>query len=221
MSTPAQIAANQANAKLSTGPTSDAGKKIVSQNAVKHHLSGTGNPALPGEQDAVANHVQGYIQAYAPVGLPEHDLVTNIANNHWRLQRAHSMEDAIFSKIMLEKSDERLDPFSAQAEAWLDPAKALKSIAGHASRIQRAIEKNTAELKELQANRKAAYAKAEAEAILLTQLAHAKGQPPDQAKEFPSPELCGGFVYSLPEIARLIGRAARLEEAKARFIAVS
>ena len=73
----------------------------------------------------------------------------------------------------------------------------------------------------MQANRKTAYSKAQEEAILLTQLAHAKGQPPDQAKEFPSPELCGGFVYSLPEIARLIGRAARLAEANARFQAAS
>ena len=83
--------------------------------------------------------------------------------------------------------------------------------------IERAIEKTRNELKSLQAERKAAYDAAQQEAILLTQLAHAKGQPPDQAKEFPSPELCGGFVYSLPEIARLIGRAARLAEANARF----
>jgi hypothetical protein len=218
MSTPAQIAANQANAKLSTGPTSEAGKQIVAGNAVKHHLSGKGNPALPGEQDAVAKHVEGFIQAYAPMGVPEHALVTNIAHNHWRLQRAHSMEEAIFTKIMLEKSEEGLDPFSAQAEAWLDAAKGMKSIAGHASRIQRAIEKNTVELKELQAERKAAYAKAQEEAILLTQLAHAKGQTVDAAKDFPAPELCGGFVFSLPEIARLVARAARLEEAKARFM---
>jgi hypothetical protein len=161
--------------------------------------------------------VEGYIKSYAPVGVPEHALVTNIAWNHFRLQRAHAMEEAIFHRVMQEKSEEGHDAFSAQAEAWLDPAKALKGIAGHARNIQRAIEKNTAELKELQANRKSAYAKAEAEAILLTQLAHAKGQTVDAAKDFPSPELCGGFVYSLTEIVRLITRAARLAEATARF----
>jgi hypothetical protein len=69
----------------------------------------------------------------------------------------------------------------------------------------------------MQAQRKSAYAKAEAEAILLTQLAHAKGQTVDAAKDFLSSEQCGGFVFSLPEIARLIGRAARLAEANARF----
>jgi hypothetical protein len=45
MSMPAQIAANQANAKLS--PTSGAGKQIASQNSVEHHLTGKGNPASP------------------------------------------------------------------------------------------------------------------------------------------------------------------------------
>ena len=53
MSTPAQIAANQANAKLSTGPSTDTGKQIASQNSVNHQLTGKGNPALPGEEDAV------------------------------------------------------------------------------------------------------------------------------------------------------------------------
>jgi hypothetical protein len=216
MSTPAQIAANQANAKLSTGPTSDTGKQIASQNSVKHHLTGKGNPALPGEQAAVAEFVEGYIQAYAPVGVPERALVIDIAENHWRLRRAHSMETALFSKIMLEPSD-ATDHATAVADAWLDPAQGLKAVALYANRIQRAIEKNTAELKSMQSERKAAYAKAEAEAILLTQLAHAKGQSPDVTKDFPSPEHCGGFVYSLPAIAALIGRAARLEEAKARF----
>ena len=218
MSTPVQIAANQENAKRSTGPTSDAGRQTVASNAVKHQLTGKGDPALPGEKEAVAKHVEGYIQAYAPVGVPERTLVINIARNYWRQQRAHDMEDALFTKIMLGQSDDALDPASVLADAWLDPKQGLKAIALYATRIQRAIEKNTAELKELQAQRKSAYAKAESEAILLTQLAHAKGQTADAAKDFPSPELCGGFVYSLPEIARVIGRMARLEEAKARFV---
>ena len=99
MSTPAQIAANQANAKLSTGPTSDTGKQIASQNSTKHQLTGKGNPALPGEEDAVEEHVQGYFQTYAPVGLPEQDLVRNLAENNWRLQRAHSLERNLHCRL--------------------------------------------------------------------------------------------------------------------------
>jgi hypothetical protein len=215
MSTPAQIAANQANCKFSTGATSDAGKQTVSKNSLKHGLSSP-NPVhviLPGEEDPFAAHLEGYIQAYVPVGVPEQDLVRSLASNNWRLQRCHSLERGLFCHLQKEVAE--------GAETAAETLKELNRTAGYAHKIERAIEKTRNELKSLQSERKAAYSQAQEEAILLTQLAHAKGQQADQAKEFPSPELCGGFVYSLPEIARLIARAARLEEAKARFIVVS
>ena len=207
MSTPAQIAANQANAKLSTGPTSDIGKQIASQNSVKHQLTGKGNPALPGEEDAVEEHVQGYFQTYAPVGLPEQDLVRNLAENNWRLQRCHALE-RIF-QIKLE---------TLEGEAFDETLQELRRTSLYAHRIQRAIEKNRAELRSMQSEGKTAYDKAQEEAILLTQIAYAKGQTVDAAKDFPAPELCGGFVYSMPEILRILDREARLEEAKSRFL---
>jgi hypothetical protein len=207
MSTPAQIAANQANAKLSSGPTSDAGKQIAAANSVKHQLTGKGNPALPGEHDAVEEHVQGYFQTYAPVGLPEQDLVRNLAENNWRLQRAHSMERNLLI---------RLD--SLEGDDFDETLQELRRTSLYAHRIQPAIEKSRAELKSLQGERKSAYAQAQEEAILITQLAYAKGQTVDAAKDFPSPELCGGFVYSMPEILRILDREARLEEAKTRFL---
>jgi hypothetical protein len=217
MSTPAQIAANQANSRLSTGATSEAGKKIVSQNSLRHGLCAKVHIALPGERNALEEHVEGYLEAYAPVGLPERDLVRNIAENHFRLQRAHALEHALVSEIMLDQSA-NIDSVSAEDESWAAKTRELKNVSLQAGRIQRAIEKTTAVLNAMQTQRKSAYAAAQAEAILLTQLAHAKGQTVDAAKDFPSPELCGGFAYSLPEIARLIGRAARLAEASARFV---
>jgi hypothetical protein len=206
MSTPAQISANQANAKLSTGATSEGGKQTVSANSVRHGLCGKVHATLPGEEQDFAKYVEGYIESYAPVGLPERDLVRNLAENNWRLHRAHAMEQALF--IQLE---------TVEAEDFDELRKELRRTSLYAQRIQRAIEKNRGELNSMQTTRKSAFAKAQEEAILLTQLAHAKGQPPDQSKEFPSPELCGGFVYALPEIARLIARAARLAEAKSLF----
>ena len=217
MSTPAQIAANRANSQHSTGPTTDTGKQTVSRNALKFGLTSKVHIALPGEENALEKHVEGYVEAYAPVGLPERDLVRNIAENHFRLQRAHGVEHSLVTQLISQQPD-NLDPASAEAETWEQIARELKNVSREAGRIQRAIEKSTAALNAMQTQRKSAYAKAEAEAILLTQLAHAKGQTVDAAKDFPSPQECGGFVFSLPEIARLIGRAARLAEANARFI---
>ncbi len=205
MSSPAQIAAQRF-----TGPTSDAGRKIVASNAVKHHFTSKGNPALPGEEDAVEKHVEGYFQTYAPIGTPEQDLVRNVAENNWRLTRLLALERSLFVRLE-----------TLQDDAFAETLKELRRTSTYAHRIQHAIEKSRAELKSLQSDRKSKHVQAQEEAILLTQLAHLKGEPVDQAKEFPSPELCGGFVYSLPDIARLIGRAARLAEAKTHFQSVA
>ena len=206
MSTPAQIAANQANSKLSTGPTSEAGRKTVSSNALKHAFCSKVHTLLPGEEAPFAEHLEGYLKTYAPVGAPEEDLVRSLADSNWRLKKITALERTLLTRL------ETVEP-----EAFDDTLKELRRTATYGNRTQRTIEKTRAALKEMQSARKSAYEKAQQEAILLTQLAHLKGEHPDQAKEFPSPELCGGFVYALPEIARLIGRAARLEEAKARF----
>jgi hypothetical protein len=174
MSTPAQIAANQTKAKFSTGPATGAGKQIASPNSVKHQLTGKGNPALPGEGDDVEEHVQGYFQTYAPVGLPEQDLVRNLAENNWRLQRAHSLERTLHVRLE-----------TLEGDAFDEMLTELRRTSLYAHRIQRAIEKNRAELKSLQGERKAAYTQAQEEAILLTQLACAKGETVDAAKDFP------------------------------------
>jgi hypothetical protein len=218
MTSPAQLDANRANAQLSTGPTTAAGQQTVSKNSLKHGLAGSIHAALPGEEEALERHCDGYRQAYAPVGNPEEQLVRNIAENYWRLKRAHAMENALFAQAQLETEGE-LPPASAHAQAWVDPLKGLQRVALYSARIQRAIEKNTAELKYLQAERKAAHARALEDAILLTQLAASKGQTYDPAPDFTSPESDGGFVYSAAEIARILSRARRLEEARARFAA--
>ena len=127
------------------------------------------------------------------------------SSNRCRLQRAHAVEHALFTLLLSEQPD-NVDPASAAAENLR-------------TKPQRAEERLPPGRPHLaQTERKSAYAKAEAEAILLTQLACAKGQTVDAAKDYPSPERCWGFVYSLPEIARLIGRAARLAEANFRFV---
>jgi hypothetical protein len=73
----------------------------------------------------------------------------------------------------------------------------------------------------MQAERKAACAQAQEEAILLTQLAQSKGETYDPTADFPPANHPNGFVYSGPEIARLIARRARLQEARTRVAAAA
>ena len=65
---PARIAANQLNARKSTGPRTDAGKAVSRQNAFKHGLTGAG-VVIPGEDHAAIVHlVEGFTAEFALEG---------------------------------------------------------------------------------------------------------------------------------------------------------
>jgi hypothetical protein len=126
------------------------------------------------------------------------------------------MEAALFEQALAEK-EESIDSASAQATAWIDASKGLQRIALYAARIARAIDKDRARLDALQSARKAAYAKAQEEAILLAKLARSKGGSFQPADHFPTTGDFGGFVYSEHDLAQVIVRMNLLEEARARF----
>jgi hypothetical protein len=201
-----------------SGPTSPAGKATVSKNALVHGLSGRTHACLPGEEGPYAQFIREMIEALAPLGVIEQAVAEDIADDLWRRRRAVAMENALFSRIAQEQP-ESSDLAAALADAFLDASKGLRTVALYANRLQRAIEKNTAYLETLQAKRKAAHAQAREEAILLTQLAEANGETYNPEADFPSTGAAGEFVYSRPEIARLIARASRLNDAKILFAA--
>ncbi len=212
MMLPRNFESNRANAQKSTGPVTEAGKQTVSQNAVVHGLAGRKHATLAGEEERFQQHCHTLVEALAPVGANEEALAQDVAEDRWRLIRARAMENALFARIAQEQSAD-LSPAAALVEAWIDPSKGLQRLALYANRIQRAIEKNTTRLETLQSQRKAAYEKAQEEAVLLTELAQSKGETYDPAPDFPAPVSPTGFVYSPAEIARLISRRSRLEEA--------
>jgi hypothetical protein len=198
-----------------TGPTSEAGKHIISFNSTKHNLTSTGKDraALPGEEDAFEQFCSEMRHALAPVGVMEGALADDIAADRFRVRRARKMEHALFAKIERESRD-AADAPTAKAEAWIDASKGLQRLALYANRLQRAIEKNTVRLEAMQTERKAAEAKAREEAILLTRHAESKGETYDPGRDFTPASDHGGFVYSRDEIVASIGRSRRLEEAK-------
>jgi hypothetical protein len=219
MSTRRQRAANRANAQKSTGPFSDAGKQIVSSNALNHGLASSKpiHVALPGEEAAFAKHLESYRTTCAPANQPEEDLVRTLAESYWRLERAHKLENALFTQILQQDDYKDLDPIAAQSLAWSDKNTGLQRIALYAQRIQRTAEKSAAALKAMQQERKAAYNQAKQDAMYLTQLALANANSFEPALHFGAPDLHGGFVYSRDEIELALLRVTRLEEAKSRF----
>ena len=95
MTTKKQLQANRNNAKLSTGPKTDEGKRICAQNALKHGLRSR-HPVIPGEDPVEYQHKLDQLRAdIKPMNALEDDLVEQIADTSWRLKRLSRIEAAI------------------------------------------------------------------------------------------------------------------------------
>ncbi len=97
MTTAAQVAANQRNALLSTGPRTDAGKAAASRNAVKHGLLAAGSVAVTrGPFAESVSDVQAFVDAVVeelqPVGPQEAAEALAIAGLHVRRRRLLELE---------------------------------------------------------------------------------------------------------------------------------
>ncbi|HEX3683009.1 MAG TPA: hypothetical protein VHU83_10745 [Bryobacteraceae bacterium] len=94
MSTEAQISANQQNAQLSTGPTTQAGKAASSQNNFRHGLTGNSFAVLACEdQDEYDRVLCGLRFEHEPSTMTEAILVEKMAQSYWLGKRALYLQD--------------------------------------------------------------------------------------------------------------------------------
>jgi hypothetical protein len=96
MSSFRQIEANRRNARLSTGPVTEDGKRKSRQNAVRHGLTAeTLIDALEDAEDYAA--FEAAVTAdYDAQSAVERELVLRLASLLWRLRRATSIESGLF-----------------------------------------------------------------------------------------------------------------------------
>jgi hypothetical protein len=156
----AKLTANRANAQLSTGPRSIQGKAVSSMNAVKTGLTGR-TVLLPSDDaEAYRQHLEAYETEFKPVGLRERELVQSLADIQWRLQRIPGLEMAIYARGREEFAEkfEEQDPAVLSAridlETFIHYQKPLRNLQIQEGRLQRQREKDMAELRELQEERR-------------------------------------------------------------------
>src|SRR5437660_4981924 len=93
---PRKLAANQENARRSTGPRTPEGKARVRHNALKHGLLAKEVIVPVGDEQEKRAEFELFLddlwQHYAPVGPIEEMLVEKIAVAYWRLRRATRAE---------------------------------------------------------------------------------------------------------------------------------
>jgi hypothetical protein len=156
---PARLAANQANAQLSSGPKTAAGKAKASLNAVKSAL--TGRTVLLPIDDAGAyqRHLLAYEKELRPFSQQERTLVQSLADIAWRLNRIPALELAIYAKGHVEFANlfDGHEPSSRpgliELHTFLTYEKQLRNLQLQESRLARRREKEYAELRRLQQER--------------------------------------------------------------------
>ena len=98
MATEDQINANRRNAQKSTGPRTAEGKAISRMAALKHGLSASEIPVLPGENvDDFERLSMELEENLGPVGALEEELVEYLAQQLWRLRRVYRLETSVFA----------------------------------------------------------------------------------------------------------------------------
>jgi hypothetical protein len=98
ISSPAQVAANLANSKLSTGPSTPDGKAASSQNNFKLGLACRTFSVRKHEvQEDFDKYTKDLTADYQPVTTIERILVLKMAQHHWCSQRAFAAQEFCFS----------------------------------------------------------------------------------------------------------------------------
>jgi hypothetical protein len=96
MSSFRQIEANRRNARLSTGPATEAGKKRSRQNAVRHGLTAETVINALEDADDYAAFEMAVTADHDAQSAVEREMVLRLASLLWRLRRATAIESGLF-----------------------------------------------------------------------------------------------------------------------------
>lgn len=143
MSSAAQIAANQANAQLFTGPKTEAGKAKSSLNAVSTGLTGR-TVLLPSDDaKAYADHMANLFVRLDPRTPEEEEIVQELAQTKWRLLRVPQLEEDLYAlgavsfATLFEDQSEEIRPGLIRAHTFVTYGKRFDNLYLQESRLTR------------------------------------------------------------------------------------
>src|ERR1700749_4751778 len=157
MSSEKQLEANRRNARRSTGPRTEEGKKISALNARRHNL--TGQVTAMTDADRIMHNAfsASIVENLAPEGAMEIQLAQRIATDSWRLNRMSAIEDNLFAlghnahSDDIETENAEIHVALTAAKVFTEESKQLQLLTLYEQRINRNMQKNLALLQSLQA----------------------------------------------------------------------
>jgi hypothetical protein len=201
LATPARAATNRSNALHSTGPRTESGKSRSALNALTHGLSSR-TAVLPTEDAAAYEHHCGqFDDEYQPKTPTEIQLVRELADTAWRLNRIPLLEADLLARATNHRRGR--DPIAYNI---VDLHRTLATLGLHGQRLSRQFHKTLDQLRAVQSDRRACDERDLKRAAALLELHKHKGIQYDPAQD--------GFVFSLSEIEAHSRRLMRLNESR-------
>jgi len=152
----AQIEANRANSKHSTGPKSDDGKQTSALNGFKHGLTGQRMILQPHEIETYRRLTEALRAQYQPETEIENQLVQHIINSNMRLHRIAAIDGNLLNLGLVDniredvEHDAVTESVIAQTRAWVKQADSFEKLGRYEARISRAMLKYMRELEHVQ-----------------------------------------------------------------------
>jgi hypothetical protein len=159
MTKPSRPEINRANAQLSTGPKTEAGKQRSSLNALRHGLTGQ-LVVMPTEDlQAYQSHLKSFTDEYHPEGATEANLVQALADAPQQVQDAMSIVASLESQ-----------------------STALANLSLHSQRLSRQFERTVSQLRELQKTRRAQERQELDNLLDITEMYESRGETYDPSE---------------------------------------
>ncbi len=211
-----QVEANRRNAQQSTGPRTEAGKKISSLNALRHGLTAR-VVVLPSEDLAAYNRFSDeFLASLAPETFPERQCAQTIIDTQWRLNRVRSLEEGMLAlghqspAGQLDYGHPEIHAALTAAAVFLEHSQAFVNLSMHEQRLYRILRDASKSLEDMKTKRIAARQADLDTARALHNLNKMQGLP-----ELPNSDASvAGFVFTSEEIEAECRRHRRLLEAK-------
>src|SRR6202167_2660449 len=192
-----RTAINRPNSRHSTGPRTESGKQRSSLNALRHGLTAV-SAVLPSEDRAAFDaHRRGFFDEYQPATPTETQLVQELADTSWRLNRIPLLEADLLDRAATPPTEQAAIEFDI-----VDAHRLLANLGIQGQRLSRQFQKSLDKLREVQADRLERERRDLKDAAALLELHKHKGVPREPADH--------GFVFSKDQVEAFSQRLIRL-----------
>jgi hypothetical protein len=196
-----RAAINRANSQHSTGPRTAAGKQRSSQNALSHGLTARTPVLTSEEQAAYENHCRQFVNEHKPANATETQLVKELADTSWRLNRIPLLEADILNRAQSPGPSPEPPAFDI-----VDAHRLLASLGLHGARLSRQFQKALQQLRDLQHERQMSEWNELKDAAAILELHKHEGLPWEPSDH--------GFVFSKDQVERFSQRMMRHNQAR-------